>query len=80
MHMKTLEDSVIEIERALCETGKGAVYKSIMEMVERPVIKFALARTAGNQVRAARMLGINRNTIRSKVRRLGISTGKRVVP
>ncbi len=68
----TLGEMVVEVERELCEVKKGVVYKAILEMVERPLIEYALRRTEGNQLMAARMLGINRNTIRSKIKRLGI--------
>lgn len=68
----TLEEKVIELERDLCEVKKGVVYRAILEMVERPIIEYALRRTEGNQLMAARLLGINRNTIRSKIRKLGI--------
>jgi len=48
------------------------LYKSVIQAVEKPLIEKTLERTAGNQLKAARILGINRNTIRSKIRKLGI--------
>lgn len=51
---------------------EGHVYKSILETVERPLIEAALERSDGNQLKAAKVLGINRNTIRTKIKRLGI--------
>lgn len=72
MQAGTLEAKVIELERELCENRKGVVYRVILETIEKPVIEYALKRTEGNQLMAARMLGINRNTIRSKIKRLGI--------
>lgn len=50
----------------------GVLYKSVIEAIEKPLIEKTLERTAGNQLKAARILGINRNTIRSKIRKLGI--------
>ena len=76
MSAETLQQHVIEMERELCEIRKGAVYKAILEMVERPLIEYALGRTGGNQLMAARILGINRNTIRSKVKKFGIDARK----
>jgi len=35
--------------------------------LERPLIDIVLERAGGNQVRAARMLGLNRNTLRKKI-------------
>jgi two-component system, NtrC family, nitrogen regulation response regulator GlnG len=38
--------------------------------VEAPLIAAALAATRGNQIRAAELLGLNRNTLRKKIREL----------
>ncbi len=43
------------------------LYKLILEQVEKPLIELALTATNGNQVRTARMLGINRNTLKKKM-------------
>ena len=40
--------------------------------VERPLIRMTLAATRGNQIKAAAMLGLNRNTLRKKIRDLDI--------
>jgi two-component system nitrogen regulation response regulator GlnG len=58
--------------RAAMEAGDENVYRSVLEQVERPLIETALARTGGNQIRAASLLGINRNTLRKKIAELGI--------
>ncbi|KAF0218862.1 MAG: two-component system NtrC family nitrogen regulation response regulator [Geobacteraceae bacterium] len=50
----------------------GDVYGMVLEQVERPLIRFVLEKTRGNQVRAADILGINRNTLRKKIQELGI--------
>jgi two-component system nitrogen regulation response regulator GlnG len=42
----------------------------------RPLILQALNATRGNQIRAAAVLGINRNTLRKKIQTLGIRTGR----
>jgi two-component system nitrogen regulation response regulator GlnG len=44
----------------------------VLVQVERPLIRFVLEKTKGNQVRAADILGINRNTLRKKIHELGI--------
>ena len=51
---------------------KHHLYRFIMEAAEKPLIKHVLQRTEGNQLAAARILGINRNTLRSKIKKLGI--------
>jgi two-component system nitrogen regulation response regulator GlnG len=53
----------------------GHIYQTVIEQVERPLIKLALAATNGNKVRAAALLGLNRNTLRSKINGLGVAEG-----
>lgn len=48
------------------------LYERVLHEIERPLISLALAATRGNQVRAADLLGLNRNTLRKKIRNLGI--------
>ena len=54
----------------------GTVYKNAVETIERPLIEKVLERTFGNQIKAAKILGINRNTLRSKIRKFGIKPEK----
>jgi two-component system nitrogen regulation response regulator GlnG len=51
----------------------GTLHEQLIALAERPLIDAALARTRGNQLRAARMLGINRNTLKKKIDDLGIA-------
>ncbi|MBI2501113.1 MAG: sigma-54-dependent Fis family transcriptional regulator [Deltaproteobacteria bacterium] len=51
------------------------LYDAIIKRVEKPLIELILSRASGNQVRAARMLGINRNTLFKKMKDLGIRNG-----
>ena len=48
------------------------LYHRILREVEYPLISAALSATRGNQVKAAELLGLNRNTLRKKVRELDI--------
>ncbi len=68
----SLKDKIIELEDALFQEKKGILYKSILEAIEKPLIEHILERTEGNQLKAARILGINRNTLHSKIKKLGI--------
>ena len=44
----------------------------MLREVERPLIALTLAATRGNQIKAADLLGLNRNTLRKKIRELDI--------
>jgi len=48
------------------------IYDRVIAEVERPLIQMTLAATRGNQIKAAAMLGLNRNTLRKKIRDLEI--------
>jgi two-component system, NtrC family, nitrogen regulation response regulator GlnG len=52
--------------------GPSDVYDRVIAEVERPLIRLTLAATRGNQIKAAAMLGLNRNTLRKKIRDLDI--------
>ena len=57
------------------------LYERILKEMELPLIALSLAATRGNQVRTADLLGINRNTLRKKIRDLDIrvTRGKRMM-
>jgi len=70
----------MKLRASLCGVAKmehGDIYDMVIAQVERPLISFVLEQAKGNQLRAADILGINRNTLRKKIRELGIETGKR---
>jgi two-component system nitrogen regulation response regulator GlnG len=52
------------------------LYSLVIERVERPLIELTLKKTRGNQIRAAQILGINRNTLRKKITDLRIELKK----
>jgi two-component system, NtrC family, nitrogen regulation response regulator GlnG len=54
----------------------GTLYDRIIAEVERPLIEAVLARCGHNQLRAARVLGINRNTLRKRLDTLGIDSAR----
>ncbi len=63
-------------EAALVESGR--LYRSVMTRIELPLLRQALELSGGNQLKAARLLGINRNTLRKRLRRLGLLPSSRV--
>ena len=50
----------------------GALYHRALAAFEKPLIEHALGRTGGNQLKAAQLLGINRNTLRKRIGELGL--------
>lgn len=72
----SLEEKIIELGDSLYNEKRGGLYKSILDIIEKPLIEHVLERTEGNQLKAARILGLNRNTIRSKIKRLGIAVDR----
>jgi two-component system nitrogen regulation response regulator GlnG len=61
-----------DVREALGRPESGDIYRSVLERVERPLLASVLTHTDGNQIRAAALLGINRNTLRKKIIDLGI--------
>ncbi|MGH6660957.1 MAG: helix-turn-helix domain-containing protein, partial [Rhodospirillales bacterium] len=50
----------------------AGLYERVLKEVERPLITITLQATRGNQIKAAEVLGLNRNTLRKKIRELNI--------
>lgn len=71
-----IKDKVIELQDSLFIEKRGILYKSVLEAIERPLLEQTLERCEGNQLKAARILGINRNTMRAKIKKLGIDASR----
>ena len=54
----------------------AGLYGRVLREIERPLIQLTLGATRGNQLRAAQLLGLNRNTLRKKIRELDIEVGR----
>ena len=67
-----VERRLIECVRGLREHTSANLYDLMIGLVEKPLLRAVLRETGGNQVRAAQILGINRNTLRKKLTEHGI--------
>ena len=69
---------VARIVRDLLKQGSGNIYYRVQSAMDRVVLETVLEHVKGNQVEAADILGISRNTLRSKLRSLGLIVEKQV--
>ncbi len=66
----------VDLDRAVADRmrhGSQNIHAEVLEIVERHLVQHLLEITNGNQSQAAKLLGITRKTLRSKIRSLGIS-------
>ena len=54
----------------------SGLYDRILREIERPLLALSLQATRGNQIRAAELLGLNRNTLRKKLRELDLQPSR----
>ena len=78
---QTLEKDVeAHLKQYFSAHGNGlpspGLYWRILPLLEKPLIELTLRATKGNQVKAATVLGINRNTLHKKIIELGIKVGQ----
>ena len=64
----------------LVDSRPGRLYVDALSLLERPLLEHVLGLTGGNQLRAARLLGINRNTLRHRLRLLGLKAPRALGP
>lgn len=69
-----LRDYFAAHERGLPASG---LYGRVIQEIERPLLAITLDQCRGNQLRAAALLGLNRNTLRKKIRELGLDADRR---
>jgi DNA-binding protein Fis len=72
-----LERRLLDCVRGLKEHPNAHLYDLVVGLLEKPLFRAVLRETGGNQVRAAQLLGINRNTLRKKLKEHGIDPDQR---
>jgi DNA-binding protein Fis len=70
---KAIEKALSDLDRLFLRGKEGRIYHIMLDAMDKSLIKNTLIITFGNQIKAARLLGINRNTLRAKIKKLGIS-------
>ena len=69
---RAVADAVPGIVEQLCAAETPRVHREALALLERPLLAHVLSLTGGNQLRAARLLGLNRNTLRKRCRELSL--------
>ena len=74
---ETSLEQLVDLKLRSCMHGiealdKGDIHAMVLEQVERPLIRLVVEKCRWNQVKAADVLGINRNTLRKKISELNI--------
>jgi two-component system nitrogen regulation response regulator GlnG len=67
-----VEQKLKDFLKRMKSSNNRNIYQMLMTEFERPLIRLTLKETEGNQVRAAELLGMNRNTLRKKIQELKI--------
>jgi len=72
-----LEEALVRRLRALMPSlellGRGSLHRAVLSYVEKLLLTVVIHECRGNQVKAASILGINRNTLRKKIHEFGLS-------
>ncbi|MBU1085983.1 MAG: hypothetical protein KKD05_00515 [Candidatus Omnitrophica bacterium] len=71
--INSFQNQIKEIEIFFIKKDTKHLYKHLIEIVEKPLIEMVLKETCGNQKKAAVLLGINRNTLYVKIKKLKIN-------
>ena len=69
---ESVEDAINSYFQQLDGHPAGELYKMVMEEVEEPLFRSVLEYTGGNQSKASELLGINRGTLRKKLKMYGL--------
>ncbi|MBU0568020.1 hypothetical protein KJ693_05090 [bacterium] len=75
MNRFSFEEAICDLEDFFIKSSDEELHGFILEAVEKPLIDMVLRRTDGNQVEAAKILGITQDTLSSKIKESGINPG-----
>lgn len=76
MGKKDMDDVSNIIDEQFYNINNGRVYGNIIDHIEKMIIIKALERSYGNKIAAARILGLHRNTLSNKIKKLNIDAGR----
>ncbi len=74
---RLIAEAVPQLVDQLTALTPGRVHREALGLLERPLLLHVLSLTGGNQLRAARLLGLNRNTLRKRCRALQLPPSRR---
>ncbi len=67
-----IRNNLSEFVHRMVHADTGGIRKFVMDRIEVPLIEMVLKEVGGNQIKASQLLGINRNTLRKKIKEYGI--------
>jgi DNA-binding protein Fis len=65
-----------KMNQCFLSARNGEIYRLVIDDTEKMLIEKALEYAEGNQLSASRLLGLNRNTLRTKIKKLNIDPGR----
>ncbi len=72
-----VESKFSEFVRSMKTSSATSLHATVVQAVERPLIRHALREAGGNQIQAAQLLGLHRNTLRKKIEAYGLHVERR---
>ena len=70
------DNSIENIEEYFFKADEGCIYDVVIDRVGRLLIEKALEKTGGNRVLASKILGLNRNTLHAKIKKMNIDVDR----
>ena len=67
-----MKNIIDDINESFVTSRSGEIYENAINYIDKILIETALERSRGNQLMAAKILGLNRNTLHTKLKKLNI--------